>query len=353
MNSAPSPYHRGHSALRSAAGLVAGADSKGDLMDTVQLDAEQIVPQDRAEAVRAVIWDSVVRVEIQQHPDPDQIRVNARIAELGALNICSVRANATTIERTSGLAADPTDQYLFVGLQLSGTSIVVQGDREAVLHPGDLAVYDTRRPYTLLNDRGIHQHYFRVPIGALELPGRALEAVTAVRLDGRRPMARATAAYMSHLASTLSELSAAEAAQAAAPTIGLVRALLTAQLHESSLHREHLADSLETRVLEYIRVHLADQNLSARRIAAAHHISVRHLYRLMGRSGIVLGDWIRERRLERCRDELADPASRMTVTEVAHTWGFTDPSQFGRAFKRVYSMTPREWRHLSRAQSRD
>lgn len=318
-------------------------------MDTVQLDAEHFAPLDREEAIRAIIWDSVVRVEIQQQPDPARIRVKARIADLGALNICSVRANATTIERTSGLAADPTDQHLFVGLQLSGTSIVVQGDREAVLRPGDLAVYDTRRPYTLLNDHGIHQHYFRVPIGALELPSRALEGVTAVRLDGRRPMARATAGYLSHLADSVADLSAAEAAQAAAPTVGLVRALLTAQLNESPLHREHLDDSLETRVLEYIRVHLADQGLSARRIAAAHHISVRHLYRLMGKSGIVLGDWIRERRLERCRDELADPASRTTITEVAHRWGFSDPSQFGRSFKRAYSMTPREWMRMNRS----
>ncbi|MEI7056322.1 helix-turn-helix domain-containing protein [Nocardioides sp. CCNWLW239] len=322
-------------------------------METVQLDAEQFAPRDREEAIRSIIWDNVVRVEIQQQPDPEHIRVGARIADLGMLTICSVRSNATTIERTSALAADPTDAYLFVGLQLSGSSMVVQGDREAVLGPGDLAVYDTRRPYTLVNEGGIHQHYFRVPIGALALPGRALESVTAVRLDGRRPLARATAGYLGNLAGSVADLSTAEAAQATAPTIGLVRTLLTAQLLESPLHREHLDDSLETRVLDFIRVHLADHDLSARRIAAAHHISVRQLYRLLGRSGIVLGDWVRERRLERCRDELADPTSRRTVTEVAHAWGFPDPSQFGRAFKRAYAMTPREWRQVSRAHSAD
>lgn len=319
-------------------------------MDTVELNADEIAPQDRAEAIRSIIWDTVVRVEIEQQPDPEQIRVHARIADLGPLNICSVDSNATTIERTRRLASDPTDQYLFVGLQRSGSSMVVQGDREALLQPGDLAVYDTRRPYTLLNDHGIHQHYFRVPIGALALPGRALEALTAVRLDGRRPLARATAGYLAHLADNIGDLSAGEAAQAGAPTVGLVRALLTAQLMGSALSREHLDDSLQTRVLEYIRVHLAEPDLSARRIAAAHHISLRHLYRLMGKSGIVLGDWIRERRLEQCRDALADPANRTTITELASRWGFSDPTQFGRAFKRAYAVTPREWRHLNQGQ---
>lgn len=317
-------------------------------MDTIELNAEQIAPNERAEAVRSIIWDTVVRVEIEQHPDPRDIRVHARIADLGPLSICSVDSNATTVERTPRLASDPIDRYLFVGLQRAGTSMVVQGDREAVLQPGDLAVYDTRRPYTLLNGDGIHQHYFRVPIDVLALPGRALEEVTAVRLDGRRPLARATAGYLGHLADTIGDITASEAAQAAAPTIGLVRALLTAQLMGSELSRHHLDDSLQTRVLDYIRVNLADPDLSARRIAVAHHISVRHLYRLMGKSGIVLGDWIRERRLEQCRDALADPTNRATLTEVAARWGFCDPTQFGRAFKRAYGMTPREWRQRNR-----
>ena len=64
------------------------------------------------------------------------------------------------------------------------------------------------------------------------------------------------------------------------------------------------------RILEYARAHLPEPGLNAAQIAAAHHISVRHLYNILARGGISLGDWMRTRRLEGCRDELSRPQWR-------------------------------------------
>ncbi|WP_189145366.1 hypothetical protein [Streptomyces lacrimifluminis] len=41
--------------------------------------------------------------------------------------------------------------------------------------------------------------------------------------------------------------------------------------------------------------------------AACHHISVRYLHRLFPPQGITVSAWIRQRRPERCRRDLADP----------------------------------------------
>jgi AraC-like DNA-binding protein len=102
---------------------------------------------------------------------------------------------------------------------------------------------------------------------------------------------------------------------------------------------------LQLRILEYVRAHLGDQKLSAQQIAAEHHISVRHLYNVLGEGQIMLGDWIRARRLEACRDQLSRPAARqMTIAAIARQWGFVDPSNFGRLFRAEYGMTPRQWR---------
>ena len=97
-----------------------------------------------------------------------------------------------------------------------------------------------------------------------------------------------------------------------------------------------------------MRAHLHESDLSAARIAAAHHVSVRHLYRLLAGCGIVLGDWVRQQRLEACRHALAEPGDTSTIGAVAHRWGFVDVTHFGRAFKTAYGMSPREWRTSSR-----
>jgi AraC-like DNA-binding protein len=36
--------------------------------------------------------------------------------------------------------------------------------------------------------------------------------------------------------------------------------------------------------------------------------------------------------------------SRMTVTQLAYVAGFTDPSNFTRAFRKRFGITPRRWR---------
>ncbi|GLW07116.1 hypothetical protein Misp01_22460 [Microtetraspora sp. NBRC 13810] len=73
------------------------------------------------------------------------------------------------------------------------------------------------------------------------------------------------------------------------------------------------------RIQSFIDAHLADPALSTERIAAAHHISVRHLQRLFQTRGTTVSGWIRRRRLDECRRELSRPGrARPTVAAIAH-----------------------------------
>jgi AraC-like DNA-binding protein len=136
------------------------------------------------------------------------------------------------------------------------------------------------------------------------------------------------------------------AAAVGSPSIELVRALITTHLDASTLAKEPLHATLQLRILEYVRAHLADPDLNATQIAAAHHISVRHLYNVLGEGGISLGDWIRQGRLEKCRDALAHPVGQFIgITRLARQWGFRDASSFGRGFRAAYGISPREWRN--------
>ncbi len=314
---------------------------------TVILDTQQVAPLHRAEAIREIVWKSVVRVEIEHHPEPGQISARGRITDVGNVGICSIRSNATTVRRTPKLARDDMAPSVFLGLQVAASSMVIQGERQAVLRPGDMALYDTTAPYTLLNDDGIYQHFFRIPRSDLALPPDAITQLTAIRLSPDDALVDLAASYFRRLArhQMTSDLSGIDAVGQSG--IELVRALLTTHLAGPGLSREPLEATLPLRVMEYVRAHLAEQDLSAARIAAAHNISVRHLYAILARSGIGLGDWIRAHRLENCRKDLARPGARsMTIASVAYRWGFGDATHFGRVFKDAYGMSPREWREL-------
>ncbi|MGX1778408.1 AraC-like ligand-binding domain-containing protein [Nocardia brasiliensis] len=318
----------------------------------IVFDTTQIPPTDRVELIREVIWDSLVRVEIQHQPEATRVAAQGQITDVGQLKVCSVRSNATKVRRTHSLARDEMEPSLFVGLQLSGSSMVVQGDREATLRPGDLYLFDTTMPYTLLNDHGIDQHYFRVPRRELALPTAVVERVTALRMTAANPVVDLASAYLQRLATNATAASVTDADAMARPSIELIRAVIATQLGDRRLASGPLESTLELRILEYVRAHLSDHDLTAARIAHKHNISVRQLYTILARAGICLGEWIRVHRLEECRRELAQPqARRTTIAAVAHRWGFADATHFSRVFRDAYGMSPREWRNFQLGKS--
>ncbi|MBO0807953.1 MAG: helix-turn-helix domain-containing protein [Actinobacteria bacterium] len=98
-------------------------------------------------------------------------------------------------------------------------------------------------------------------------------------------------------------------------------------------------------VHRYIEERLGEPNLSPAVIAAAHHVSVRYLYRLFERQGMSVAGWIRHRRLERCRRDLLDPEQwGRSVASIGARRGFADPVHFSRVFRAAYGLPPGEFR---------
>ncbi|MEV0776616.1 helix-turn-helix domain-containing protein [Streptomyces sp. NPDC050428] len=309
------------------------------------LDTAFIPPRDREEVLRHALWESLVAVDINHRPPAEDISVRVGFDAIGPLRICSARATAATLRRTERLARKDEEPAVFLSLQTTGTSLVVQNDRQCLLRPGDLAVYESTAPYTLLFDEGINDHFFRFPRAALALPERLLRDITAVALGPDNPIARLAFTYFSQLAVSDEMHQGVHADAVVEPSIELLRAVLTSQHGNSSLTKGPLEATLSLRITQYIRAHLADPNLSAAQIAAAHDISVRHLYAVLSRSGISLGDWIRTRRLAECRQELAGPNGRLrTIAAIGRNWGFVDATHFSKMFKRTYGISPRAWR---------
>lgn len=317
------------------------------------LDTAFIPSSDREEVVRNAVWESVVAVDIDHGPAAEDLSVRLGLGTVGPIRICSARATAVTIRRTERLAREDEEPAVFLGVQMTGSSLVVQNDRECLLGPGDCAVYESIAPYTLLFDEGVDHRFIRFPRALLALPDRLLRDLAAVPLGSDNPVARLAFTYFSQLAVSDELLQGAHADAVVEPSVGLLRAVLTTQYADSALAKEPLEATLSLRITQYIRAHLADPGLSAARIAAAHGISVRHLYAVLSRSGISLGDWIRTRRLTECRRELAGPNGRIrTIAAIGRSWGFVDATHFSKVFRQTFGISPRDWREQNHPRSR-
>lgn len=89
------------------------------------------------------------------------------------------------------------------------------------------------------------------------------------------------------------------------------------------------------------------------RVAAALRLSVGYLHELFRGAEMAVAEHIRRRRLERCRDDLADPQhAGLQIAEIALRWGFRDMPNFSRNFRREFSISPREHRAFAAERSR-
>jgi AraC-like DNA-binding protein len=309
---------------------------------TVVVNTNEIPEGDRAEWVREVLASTIVPVEYCWPERRRGVSAHGSVNRLGDLVVCLGRTSALKMERTPTLARDATEPSIFVCTQLTGSRIVVQDGREALLHPGDLAIYDSTAAYTLLSDTGVSGAFFRIPHSALAMPHNMIRRACAVSLSPGHPVTSLTSDYIRRLATDPELCTAPNAELIALPSIELVRAVIATHLKADELAAGPLAATLQLRILEYAREHLSDLDLCAEQIAVAHYISERHLYRVLSEGGISLADWIRTHRLEACRQELARTSA--TIEAVARRYGFSNMSSFSRAFRAEYGLSPREWR---------
>jgi AraC-like DNA-binding protein len=309
---------------------------------TVIVSTSEIPEGDRAEWVREVLSSTVVPVEYSWPERRRGVSAHGLVNRLGDLVVCLGRTSALKMERTPTLARDSMEPSIFVCTQLTGSRMVVQDGREALLHRGELAIYDSTAPYTLLSDTGVGGAFLRIPHSALAMPHNMIRRACAVSLSPGHPVTSLTSGYIRRLATDPELCTAPNADLIAHPSIELVRAVIATYLDADELAAGPLAATLQLRILEYVRGHLYDPDLCAEQIAAAHYISVRHLYRVLAKSGISLAHWIRTHRLEACRQELARTST--TIEAVARRCGFSNMSSFSRAFRAEYGLSPREWR---------
>ena len=276
--------------------------------------------------------------------DVDGFRGQMRSRVLDRLSIVEVTATSHEVHRTPALIAQAGERYFKLNLQLEGTGLLIQDNREALLRPGDLAIYDTNRPYTLTFEEEARMMVMMFPRDALSLPADYVGQLAAVRMAGSTGLSGMVGQFIRQLSENLEVLGGPSGSRLATNALDLVSTMLHAEM-DISPDRMKPQALLAVSVREYIEANLSDPLLSPASVAAAHFISTRHLHNVFHESGTTVATWIRTQRLEGARRELRDPLhAGKSVSAVASRWGFLDAAHFSRTFRDAFGVSPSDWR---------
>lgn len=306
-------------------------------------------PGQRFEYWKHVLSDTFVPLEVSSPSGDADFRGRLRGGELGSLRLIDVHAEPHTARRTARLVkAAPAGCYK-IGVQLRGTSVLIQDSREAVLTPGDFTFYDTDRPYTLAFSVPHRMLVLVFPRDMLGLPQPQLAGLTATRLPGEAGgMAALIGPFLVRVADLLDEWDTrglGVGVRLAGNVVDLLGTVLAERLDAAPDDPDTAHRALMLQITAFIEEHLGQADLAPARIAAAHHISLRQLHKLFHASGTTVAGWIRQRRLEHCGHDLRDPRClARSVAAVGARWGYPDPAHFSRLFKAAYGVGPRDYR---------
>ncbi|MDQ4502115.1 helix-turn-helix domain-containing protein [Sinomonas sp. ASV322] len=261
------------------------------------------------------------------------------------LSMIEVAASSHAVHRTDDLIAASERKYFKLGIQLQGTGLLLQDGREAVMRPGDLAVYSTDRPYTIAFDGDFRTLVFMFPHSALDLPAEAMAQITATSISGTSGLGLLVSPFLIRLAESLDSIAGPNGTRLVHNALDLVTTLFNGELDEHIARNRDPHQVLLSRIHDYIEANLADPDLSPGSIASAHYISTRHLHDLFKEVGTTVAASVRERRLERCRRDLRDPVlADRPVTAIAARWGFLDSAHFSRIFRAAFGESPTGYR---------
>jgi AraC-like DNA-binding protein len=317
------------------------------------LKAHKFVGRNQFEAFHDKVSERLLPVQLSTE-NVATFRARLRSANLGLVQLNELWASHPFVARRTNKHIARTDaEYLKVTVQLSGFSMVSQAGENITLRPGDFMLYDTARPYQISGAASTHIQTLMFARDSLRLSASQVQWLTTRRISGRDGLGSLVAQYVAGLARQLDTVGCGSWHLADA-TLGLLAAAFSDQLtHTDRTGIGNGEAGLLLRIRTHIEHRLDDPDLDVASIAAAHHVSVRRLQKLFADQEQTVTGWIRNRRIEHCRRDLANPAlADRTVSSIATRWGMFDPAHFSRLFKSTYGLSPREYRVRALAEVR-
>jgi AraC-binding-like domain len=135
------------------------------------LTTDSVQPGRRVEYWADMICSTYVNLECDA-PQADTFSGSIRSQSMPGLDLSVVDSTAQHVRRTPRQIARSADDCLLVNIQTRGQGVIRQDGRDAVLNPGDFALYDSTRAYELQFAHNFQQIVLKLPGEPLRCAGQ-------------------------------------------------------------------------------------------------------------------------------------------------------------------------------------
>lgn len=259
-----------------------------------------------------------------------------------SLKLSTVTAAGVNLFRTRQEIKHSSDAWFYTVFQLEGSAEIEQDDRRSILKTGDITLIDASRPCSIIWRETSRQISLLVPRQIVEQQCRFQEVSCALTLSRSLPTVQLSHRLLQESMGN-ADLNDRESEAALEAMICLLRPAFQ-QREAVQPRKERQFQS----VLSLIDDHIQSEALRPEWIASESGMSVRSLYRMFADKGLVVAQYIKNRRLDLCAQVLRSAGDEEKLAGIGYSWGFADHSHFSTAFKQRFGVSPGEYRKRCR-----
>ncbi|WP_024803294.1 helix-turn-helix domain-containing protein [Nocardia sp. BMG51109] len=316
-----------------------------DIRSTPELE-----PRQAFEQWEGALSESFLPMGIS-NPQPERFHGRARFATYDSVDVGAVRATPHRVYRSRRHLDQPDEPAIVAFLPTAGPCQLDMSGRLSAVEPGALFIYDSSQPMASYHGSAWGVTLAGAPLSSIvERTGLPIGRLP---INARLPTVNGAVGVIERffrglLAVQQTDPAAAEVLGAHAIDLVASAILLTSGTRLAGQPAQALA---RQQVLEFIRNHYTETDLTTDRIAHACAVSRRTLYRLFEDVEGGVGATLR-----RCRIDAAQAWLRadrvLSLESIAAVSGFASDRHFYRVFKQQTGMTPGEYRALQHSADR-
>jgi AraC-like DNA-binding protein len=307
-------------------------------MDLV-FSTDALAPAKRYAAWREAICDVYVHVDVKA-TRPEDYRGFIREARFGEVVLTDILLSEQRIRRNNRHIAQLDKDCCYLQLIHHGHLNVIQSGATHVSNAARGAIFSATEQYELQCLGEVRSFYLEIPRDEFARRFPHEQVPVSAAINSTRGMGRIATEFCSTLAVEGAKLPEASRAHLGEQLMDIIAHTLLAADGEMPEAGGSIQKARLRSVQQWIETHLDDPALTLERIAGANEMSLRYLHLLFEQCEMSASEWIWNRRLQRCYDQILKRDGR-SITSIAFEHGFNSSAHFSTLFRRKYGMSPR------------
>jgi len=268
--------------------------------------------------------------------------------DLGLVGLSHMRCDGVLYKRHKRHFLDEIDSSLLITIPRLGDVGFSQNSRTTTCSPGAFLVERGDLPYEFWHEQTNELLVLKVPSESVRARIGPTDRLGALSFDGTQGVA---SYFLDVVKTTAEHVDLLDESARTAAGMHILDLLCLAIRKDdrvldssmSSIRAAHLH-----RAEQFIRNNLNNEDLSSGHVAEACNVSLRYLQQLFLDADKSISGFIREKRLVRAHEDLSVKDASTAVAEIAHKWGFSDQSQFNKAYRAHFGCTPTDTRKAAK-----